>query len=227
MPISDHTMRSIFLAVLPSLCLAQGAGIDLRTLALPPAIVHKPYSPAPLVAAGGGRCLPNLIGFAVVRGQLPPGITLSAAGFLSGMPTAEGVYSFSVRAQNECVSMTRSYRLDVQGPPILELAPARIEFRYQTGGALPEPQTLRVAANSQGLAYSVETEGAAWLQIRPMLGRTPPEGSALRHDVVELMVDPAGLQPGEYRVRLRAEAWQAATSPSALVVLKITGRSWE
>lgn len=221
-------MKRLLLPLLaPVCCFSQGAGIDFQTDLLPPAIVHKPYGPAPLVAVGGGRCVPNILGFEVVKGSLPPGLSLSAAGVLSGMPREEGVYSFSIRAANGCVSRARPFRLSVSGPPVLELQPERVEFRYQTGGAAPAMQTLRVSANFAGLAYAVEAEGASWLELRPMRGRTPPEGSALRHDVVELWVDPSKLQPGEYRVRVRAEAWQAGNAPSASVVLKVTGRSWE
>ncbi len=220
-------MRSFLLLLAPACCFAQGAGIDFRTESLPVAFVHKPYTPPPLAAAGGGRCLPNVLGFSIVKGAPPPGVSLSAAGFFSGTPRDQGVYSFRIRAQNECVSYTREFTLRVEGPPLLEMFPDRIEFRYQTGGTLPESQMLRVSANTPDLAYAVEAEGASWLEAVPLRGRTPPEGTALRHDAVELRVDPAKLQPGEYRARVRAEAWQAGNAPSVWVVLKITGRNWE
>lgn len=218
----------IFLALLaPGFALAAGAGIDFRTAVLPPAILHKPYSPPPLVAMGGGRCVPNIIGFDVIEGRLPKGISLSPAGVFSGMPEEEGVYSLLVRAQNECISYSRKLVLRVEGPPILELSPERLEFHYQPGTALPAAQSLHVSANVPDLAYSIESEGAAWLELRPARGRTPPDGSALRHDMVEVAVDPLKLKPGEYRVRVRAEAWQAANSPSAWITIRITGREWQ
>lgn len=39
--------------------------------------------------------------YSVSAGALPPGLTLSGAGVLSGTPTDEGSYSFSVRGTDE------------------------------------------------------------------------------------------------------------------------------
>lgn len=220
-------MRSFFVLLAPVLSFGQGAGIDFLTTTLPPATVHRPYTPPPLVAVGGGRCVPNLMGFKVVSGRLPDGIQLSAAGFLTGIPTTEGVYSFFVKAHNECVSHTKELRLRVEGPTVLNISPARIDFRFQTGAVTPEPQTLRVSSPTAGLAYSLEAEGAPWLELRPLRGRTPVEGSGLQDDIVEVAVNPAKLQPGEYKVRVRVEAWQAVNAPYAVVTLKVSGRAWE
>jgi hypothetical protein len=47
-------------------------------------------------------------------GALPPGLTLSASGALTGTPTSEGSYSFVVKAQNGTPSDTETYMLAVR-----------------------------------------------------------------------------------------------------------------
>ena len=49
-------------------------------------------------------------------GALPPGVTLSAAGVLSGTPTSEGSYGFVVRAQSGNPIDTKTYTLSVRQP---------------------------------------------------------------------------------------------------------------
>ena len=45
--------------------------------------------------------------WAVVAGNLPPGLTLSASGFLSGMPSASGNYAFSVQVYENGVAASQ------------------------------------------------------------------------------------------------------------------------
>ena len=49
-------------------------------------------------------------------GALPPGITLSTSGVLSGTPTSEGSYQLVVKAQNGSPSDTETYTLAVRQP---------------------------------------------------------------------------------------------------------------
>jgi large repetitive protein len=49
-------------------------------------------------------------------GALPPGVTLSAAGVLSGTPTSEGSYGFVIRAQSGNPIATATYTLSVRQP---------------------------------------------------------------------------------------------------------------
>jgi hypothetical protein len=49
-------------------------------------------------------------------GALPPGVTLSASGVLSGTPTSEGNYGFVVRAQSGSPVDTKTYTLSVRQP---------------------------------------------------------------------------------------------------------------
>ncbi len=87
--------------------------------------------------------------FALDSGALPAGLTLSAAGELSGSPTQAGVFSFSVIAADASptpgpfISTPVAYTLEIAGPTIV-LTPA--------AGALPTGQ--RTVAYSQTFAAS-------------------------------------------------------------------------
>lgn len=48
----------------------------------------------------GNGCPPYT--YAVVGGEFPPGLTLSSDGYLSGVPTKEGRYSFYIRQTDQC-----------------------------------------------------------------------------------------------------------------------------
>jgi large repetitive protein len=60
-------------------------------------------------------------------GALPPAITLSTSGVLSGTPTSEGSYGFVVKAVNGSALDTETYTLTVRQPVVVKspLGPAR------------------------------------------------------------------------------------------------------
>ncbi len=211
-------MRKIFLSLLPGLL----AAVEITTEVLPDAVVHRPYDPAPLTAAGGHRCTQNNINFSVVLGKLPPGITLSGGGFFSGVPPETGQFTFVVRAQNDCGMATRTYTLRVDGAPVLVLEPDSLEFRYRVGDPPPPPQSLRVASSWSGLPYSIYAEGAAWIQLRPLRGRTPPPGSGHSADTVAVVVDPSKLTPGVYRGWVKLTAFETTNEPTVPVKLTVS-----
>ena len=82
--------------------------------------IGTPFS-QPFTVAGGTA--PST--FAVTAGSLPPGLELSAAGVLSGTPTAVGTFSFTVTA-TDAVGCTgvRTYSLTVC--PVVTLEPASL-----------------------------------------------------------------------------------------------------
>lgn len=72
------------------------------------------YYSQSLVASGGTAAYT----FAVTVGSLPPGLTLSASGLLSGTPNSAGTYNFSVRATdaNGCSGYRAFNMLVIVGP---------------------------------------------------------------------------------------------------------------
>ena len=87
----------------------------ITTPSLPSGMVGTMYNFAvagfALQAAG---TLP--IEWSLVTGTLPPGLSLSAAGVIAGTPTADGLFTFTVRAQNAAgfaESYTRAFTISI------------------------------------------------------------------------------------------------------------------
>ncbi|PWK85924.1 outer membrane autotransporter protein [Fulvimonas soli] len=79
-------------------------------------------SPVSATFAAGNGTAPY--SYAISAGALPPGVTLSSAGVLSGTPTAAGNFNFTVQATDSSTgtgapfSVSGSYTLDVAAPTI-------------------------------------------------------------------------------------------------------------
>ncbi|MBI1763546.1 MAG: putative Ig domain-containing protein, partial [Acidobacteria bacterium] len=107
--------------------------------------------------------------FSVASGTLPPGLTLSEDGYLSGTPTANGTFTFTVKATDlaGCVG-ARAYTLD-QSCKALTLNPPNLidgregQFYGQSlearGGLWPYTFTLQSGALPPGLSFSTESPG--------------------------------------------------------------------
>jgi Putative Ig domain len=97
-----------------------GVAIVINPAVLPPAVVGTLYS-APLTASGG--LAPYT--FALSSGTLPPGLTLAPDGTISGVPTFEGLYNFTVTATDQNgFSGTRTYVLSVNAAFVRVAVPA-------------------------------------------------------------------------------------------------------
>jgi uncharacterized protein (TIGR03437 family) len=70
-----------------------GTALTITTTALPNGVVNVAYPSTPLQAAGGA----TPYAWSVSAGALPTGLTLSAAGVLSGTPTVSGPFSFTAK----------------------------------------------------------------------------------------------------------------------------------
>jgi len=71
----------------------QLSGLAITTTAIALVIVGRPYSQQIVFAGGTGS-----VGFQVTGGQLPPGLSISPAGLISGTPTNAAPFSFTVTA---------------------------------------------------------------------------------------------------------------------------------
>ena len=79
--------------------------ITIAPTSLPTGVVGVEYSQT--FTAGNGAAPDTTFLFDILSGSLPPGLSLSSAGVLSGTPLASGTngsYTFTVRARapNEC-----------------------------------------------------------------------------------------------------------------------------
>jgi large repetitive protein len=95
-------------------------GLAIVNLSVKPATVGQAYTET--LVAKRVMTLNSLTGpdaqatWSLQSGSLPPGITLSASGVLSGTPTSEGSYQVVVRAQNGNPVDTKTYTLSVRQP---------------------------------------------------------------------------------------------------------------
>ncbi|MCG3149754.1 MAG: hypothetical protein PCFJNLEI_03219 [Verrucomicrobiae bacterium] len=116
--------------------------------------------------------------FAVATGELPPGLTLSAAGEVTGTPTAAGTYNFSVQATDDIgCSASRAYTVTITcpvvgvGPETLPDGPVGVVYSQSltasngvapyaftvTSGALPVGLTLSSGGTISGTPTTVGT----------------------------------------------------------------------
>ena len=99
-------------------------GLAIINPSVKPATVGQPYTDT--LATKQVVSLNPLTGsevqatWSLQSGALPPGITLSTSGVLSGTPTSEGSYGFVVKAQNGSPVDTATYTLTVRQPVVVK-----------------------------------------------------------------------------------------------------------
>lgn len=124
--------------------------------ALPSTMVGQLYT-SQLTAQGGG-----MITWSVADGTLPDGIELTESGMLTGTATAEGSYTFTVRAANSAGSDEKTFVITAAPPAAPELTIGSIDIPARTEGyAQPEPYTVSIT-NAGGKVATLQqlfTEG--------------------------------------------------------------------
>src|SRR5262249_34651523 len=102
--------------------------------------------------------------FSVTAGSLPPGLSLSSAGLLSGTPTSDGSCPFTVWVSDvDDVPGSRAYTMTVTCPVIAltpsSLADARLNTPYAaslvaSGGTAPYVFSIQAGSLPAGLALA-------------------------------------------------------------------------
>lgn len=162
---------------------------------LPSATVGISYSQA-IIASGGTP--PYSFSAAI----FPAGLTLSAAGILSGIPSTPGTFTFTVQVRDaSSATASKMFELTVTSAlPPLQASPASLSFSALAGGDAPPPQAITVLS-ARPVAFAVMVDGgtsgtiAPWLSVRPLTGATPGR--------LVVSVDPTGLQAASYSGRIR------------------------
>jgi large repetitive protein len=99
-------------------------GLEIVDDNVAPATVNQPYSDTLTVHRVDTLNPPtgpaDQATWSIESGSLPPGVTLSAGGLLSGTPTSEGRYGFVVRAQNGSRFDTHEFALSVRQPLVVQ-----------------------------------------------------------------------------------------------------------
>ncbi|HTB11714.1 MAG TPA: putative Ig domain-containing protein [Bryobacteraceae bacterium] len=195
------------ISVLFALFVPPTTEIEFVTVDLPWAIAEKGYEAPPLEVRVSGSCPHGGVGYAVVSGELPPGIQLSRLGYFSGAPLHTGEFKFTVRASDGCGLARKEFNLVVTGAPVITVKPTHIAFVCKAE-EIPAEQQILISATWPRLAYRMTTSNAAWLTATPEHGTTPRLGSAMADDIAHLRVDTTGLKPGHYTASITISSWQ-------------------
>jgi Putative Ig domain/IPT/TIG domain len=130
------------------------APLSVTTTSLPGGQVGAVYGPATLAAAGGV----TPYSWSVTGGALPPGLSLSSGGIISGTPTAYGTFSFTVTVtDSETPAMTASQGLSITVKPA-PLVITTTSVPAATGGAA---YSATVAATGGVTPYSWSVRGGS------------------------------------------------------------------
>jgi PKD repeat protein len=170
----------------------------ITTLTLPDGTVGTAYSQT-LAATGLAP-----ITWSVSIGSLPAGLTLSAAGVISGTPTAAGTASFTVMATNAGGTDTQTITITIASAPIVVTAPnitGQTSMTLTTGYAATSTGTFTLTGNP---APSVTLSGNAAITWN---------SGAQRLDIA------AGLATGTYTVVLTASN---GIAPDATLTFTLT-----
>ncbi len=135
------------------------------TSPLPTATVGQTYS-TQLLTSGGQ----TPINFSLISGLLPPGLSLSSTGLISGTPTSSGNHSFTIQASDSCSTgaqrVQRTFSINVNCPALaITTSPLSsgtvgqaYSFSIQTSGG-QAPITFSLASGSLPPGLSLSFSG--------------------------------------------------------------------
>lgn len=128
------------------------------TFLLPAGTVGQAYSSSNITNARLNGTAP--FNFTLASGALPPGITLSSAGALSGTPTQAGTYNFTVQVTDlaGATASTTNLTLTINAPvgPVLQITTNSLPIGIN---GVPYPNTQLAATGGTGTGYSFNTSG--------------------------------------------------------------------
>ncbi len=135
---------------------AAASPITILPATVPSATVGTPYAGASFSASGG--IAPYT--YTVPPGTLPNGMTLSSSGSLSGTPTAQGTFAFSVTASDSTAGTpltgTASYSITVAAPTITVT-------NTPTPAVINSPYTFALAATGGNGPYTYSLDAGTSL----------------------------------------------------------------
>jgi uncharacterized protein (TIGR03437 family) len=215
-------------------CLSVGV-LGAQTYPLPGGMVGVPYS----IDFGQGLSqIPAETGisltysFAVAGGGLPPGLTLSDSGLLSGTPTTAGPYTFTINftlnlsymgfSEGGTYPFTLSIDVTGNSGPAVAVNPSSLNFSLSQGSTTATTQSV-VIANSGDAAETFTASATAssgnWLSVSPGSGSVAPFASSS----VSVSVDPTGLASGTYLGTVSVAVSPANIQSEVAVTLTVSG----
>ncbi len=98
-------------------------------------VLNTPYSSQ---LTGTGYPTPT---YSAPSGSLPPGLTLSSTGLLSGTPTAAGHYNVNITLANDFGTVTLPFRIDIRSQATIAGTPTAAVVGRRTTTATPSAAT--------------------------------------------------------------------------------------
>jgi large repetitive protein len=132
------------------------AGLSIRNRSLPAATRSVAYK-TKLTAGGGGTPA-----WSIYQGSLPPGVSLSPGGLISGLPTRAGIFTFTARVADDIRVANKTFSLKVIAAPVLvvsSLPPAVVGSPFRAtvrvvGGLAPFAWAMRGRLLPRGVSIS-------------------------------------------------------------------------
>lgn len=138
--------------------------------ALPKGVDGSPYPSVPLRVSGGS----GPYTFAVTSGALPPGLTLSPSGVLSGTPEGSGTFTFAITVTDAGgATASQTMAILVRAPaappaPVIAVAPASVAegdmgvdyAQTFTASGGTAPYTFRISAGALPSGLTLAASGA-------------------------------------------------------------------
>jgi uncharacterized protein (TIGR03437 family) len=157
-------------------------------------------------AATGG--VPGANGYTFLEsGSLPPGMTFSSSGLLSGTPTQAGPFSFNIGVEDSLGGQTSSaFQVSFfSGTPQLQVSPQSLTFNAALQGNPPLSQAILVTPSTSAkppVTFSLlidngqsNTSAPAWITVSPTSGAAPAG--------LVVNVNQGSLAAGTYPARIR------------------------
>ena len=140
---------------------------------LPPATVGTPYTQTFVPSGGTG---PYTIQ-TTTTSDMPPGMSFSTEGVLSGTPTHAGIFNVMVRVTDATgIGLTRYFPIFIDNAlgevPALGVSPRQIEVFHDIGAPAPSAVPVTVTTTSGALPASVSVAGIPAASISAVSGTT-------------------------------------------------------
>jgi subtilisin family serine protease len=110
------------------------------------------------------------VSFSILSGSLPPGINMSSAGLISGMPTAAGTSNFTVRVMDSCAAGAQTVDRAFSATINPAACPAL---------SITSPSILTVGIAEQGYSYQITTAGGQAPIIFSLASGSMPSGVSI------------------------------------------------
>jgi hypothetical protein len=187
------------------------SALTLTPVALPPGTVGAAYSAA-LTPSGGSPPYSIQLTY---DSDLPPGLTLTPAGLLSGTPQYPGVFQLGVTAtDNAGNSVTVSYVVTIDDAtgqaPAVSLSPAAVQVSYVLNAAAPAPVPVAIGTTSGNYPFTAMVSGIPGATLSFTSGTAPA--------TVNLNLNTASLSAGTYAGVIAVSAPQSANGSAAIPV---------